>query len=178
MNTIVSLFADGGCITRNPSTLGGTWAWVAVNAAGVRVAERSGSITPADIGMGVVTNNVTELLAAVEALEAREPGWSGTLATDSGVTFKRLRRPEKAGMKGVPVELVARLKAAVKRAGRLTLLHLSGHPTAEQLRAGVGKHGLPVSVHNVRCDKLCTEAALAWKARNAPRLDRVPAETV
>ena len=38
----VALYADGGVIGSNPSSLGGTWAWCGVSASGDRIRTISG----------------------------------------------------------------------------------------------------------------------------------------
>lgn len=157
----VALYADGGVIAVNPSPLGGTWSWCLVDAAGERVQTASGVLTAAENG-GPVTNNVTELLALVNGLEALPAGWCGTVYSDSWVSLQRVFCAAK--LHGVPPWLVDRLHA-LQRGGRLApLLYvlLDGHPTRAQLAAGVGKRGSPVSEHNVFCDAECGRQARAY----------------
>lgn len=151
--TATKIYCDGGVIGRNPSTVGGTWAYVLLEK-DVELYKASGSITPADIGLPVVTNNVTELFAAVKALEMVPDKWSGHLITDSQVTLRRLmaKRPS---LKGVPKCLVDMLWTQRNRAGRLFVQLVKGHPTIAQLAAQPHKY----SRWNVLCDKMCGVAA-------------------
>jgi len=156
------LYADGGVVGRNPSSLGGTWAWVLVRGGEV-VRQASGAVTPGDVDVTAVTNNQSELLAAVRALEAMPPGWAGVLRTDSKVTLHRLTHSEK--FNGVPQWL--RLRALAVRRGRRWRVELvGGHPTRAELAAGrLRKNGLPCCRWNVLVDALCGAAARAL-ARN------------
>jgi ribonuclease HI len=154
----LDLYADGGVIGANPSTLGGTWAWCLVDATGKRVCEYSGVITPEQARMSVITNNLTELLAIVNAREALPYAWSGTIHSDSWVSLQRVFLAAK--LKNVPPWLVDRLQQ-LQRDGWFSGCSwklLDGHPTKAQLAAGVGKRGGPVSIHNVWCDEACTQA--------------------
>lgn len=161
MTAIVTLFADGGVIGRNPSPIGGTWAWVAVDAAGDVVAQASG-VLPAPPG-STVSNNFAEFAAAVQALEQMPDGWAGTLASDSAVTLGRLCSGWT--LAGIPLAWVQRGAAVLQRLGPITPLLLQGHPTRADLARGIGsKRGYPVSIHNVTCDRLCQEAGRAYLA--------------
>src|SRR6266404_4390464 len=84
---ITALYSDGGCVKKNPSPYGLTWAWCAVNDSNNRVEERSGYILKAG-----VTNNHAEATAGILALEwAQLQGLHDiTLFTDSNVTRGRL----------------------------------------------------------------------------------------
>lgn len=151
------VFTDGGCAGRNPSALGGSWAWVQV-AGGVEVRRASGTVTPAQVGLPVVTNNLTELLAAVEALEACPAGWAGTIHTDNKVTLHRVHprpKPARPSMVGIPQALRDRLAAAKARLGRYAVRLVAGHPTGAELAAGRTAKGVLASPFNVACDILC-----------------------
>lgn len=161
------LYADGGVIGSNPSARGGTWAWCLVRD-GVRAEEESG-VLPCEMLLPSVTNNVSELYAAVRALESRPSGWTGTIYTDSQTTVYRVARPAVAKMHGVPGFLIDRLRAVRTRLGLLHIRLVGGHPTAEELaeghRGGGSRLGVwrgtrvPVSVHNVWCDQECSRLA-------------------
>lgn len=151
------IFCDGGVIQVNPSPLGGTWAFVHV-VDGVRRHEASGTVTPADVGLTHVTNNLTELLAVVLALEYLPRGWTGELFSDSGVTLARFRN-RRAKMNGIPVELQCRLRTNQERLGAIATTLLGGHPTRLELLRGQRSDGTPVSVYNMRCDDLCKQRA-------------------
>ena len=166
---VITLFADGGIIGRNPSPIGGTWAWVAVDAAGDVVAQASG-IIPAPPG-GTVSNNLAEFVAVVQALEQMPDGWAGTLASDSAVTLGRLCQEWK--LTGLPWTWIRRGMLVLQRLGPITPLLLQGHPTRADLARGIGaKRGYPVSIHNVTCDRLCQEAGRAYLAKIDPKLVR------
>lgn len=154
---VESAFADGGCVLLNPSPHGGTWAWCHVNAAGERVREAGGHVTPAEIGMGTVSNNQTEFLALLLCLEALPDGWGGKVFSDSGVTIGRFRDGDKT--KGVPPVWVRRLASVRHRLGELEYVLLGGHPSKKELAAGVRKDGKPVSEFNVWCDRECQRQA-------------------
>lgn len=156
---ITDLFTDGGVCGRNPSTEGGTWAWCHVQN-GQRVRHESGFIARSEVGLDKVTNNLTELFAAVRGMESLPPGWSGTIWTDSQITLLRIRRGKQAKLNGIPDWLRERLAAVKARLGnsyRVGLL--GGHPSRKDLARGTRTDGTPVSVHNVFCDGLCRKVA-------------------
>lgn len=158
------LYADGGVIGRNPSAHGGTWAWCLVSGLD-RVREASGTVTPAEIGLPLVTNNLTELLAAVTGLEAMPDGWGGTLYTDSKITLLRVSKTKRqAKLNGIPDALRARLQAVKDRLGGYKVVLLGGHPSRGELLDGRRKDGMPVSIHNVHCDSLCGREARLFLA--------------
>lgn len=154
----IALYADGGVIGANPSPIGGTWAWCLVNASGQRVCEYSGTLL-ASPELPFVTNNVSELVALVNGLEALPHGWSGTVYSDSWVSLQRVFLAAK--LKNVPDWLVDRLQTLQRSRKLATMSYvlLDGHPTKAQLAAGVGKRGAPVSEHNVFCDAECNRRA-------------------
>lgn len=160
MATIVSLYTDGGCITRNPSPIGGTWAFRGVYANGYCALSDSGVITPEECGMTTVSNNVSELAAAVFALEAMPEGWKETLFTDSEVTLLRVRQTKRqAKLNGVPESLRSLLAEQKARLGKYEVVLVAGHPSKLELFRGVSKSGLPVSLENVRVDAECRRQA-------------------
>jgi hypothetical protein len=161
---ILAAYTDGGCLGRNPSAVGGTWCYCFVDRDGCRCEYDSGVITPAGIGLPVVTNNVSELCAAVEAMKQLPQGWSGTLYTDSLITLRRVLDPGGVGMKGVPPFLLGMLVGAKQRLGWFGAVLLGGHPNRRELYAGVRKDGLPVSIHNVFCDGECQRLAREFMA--------------
>lgn len=165
MSNIVAVYADGGCILRNPSPYGGTWAYCLVDAAGQRVQGESGVITVAG---ETVSNNLAEFVAVVMGLEALPAHWSGRVCSDSKVTLGRLFWQWRLRL--LPDEWVIRGGEALERLGPLTPVLLDGHPTRAHLAAGIGKRGHPVSEHNVWCDAACGEQAreyLAQRERSA-----------
>lgn len=158
-----SIFCDGGVISRNPSSIGGTWAVVLVGPDGAEVDRRRNVITPQEAGVIAVSNNYTELLAACMGLSLVPDGWAGALYTDSNVTRCRLLGVHPR-MAGIPAALEEFMWAQRRRLGPFTVTLLGGHPTKDDLFRGVGKRGLPVSRWNVLCDKLCSAAARAYLA--------------
>jgi len=155
MSAIIErVYADGGVCLKNPSPIGGSWAWLQVAHDEV-LREASGHVTPGQAGFpgGTVSNNFTELLAAVLALEALPDGWCGTLYTDSQVTLYRLTGSRKFG--GIPEPLRRRCQAQLARVGFVRVVLLGGHPSRKDLAAGYRRDGLPVSKFNVRADELC-----------------------
>lgn len=158
--TIIACYADGGVIGRNPSPVGGTFAWCHVDMDNIQVASYSGVITPVEAGLPAITNNLTEMLALVAGLEALPAGWAGTIYSDSQVTLGRMFEGWK--MNNIPAWLVRRGSAALQHINRprCSCVLLDGHPTQVQLAAGRGKRGAPVSEWNVWCDKACGKAGL------------------
>lgn len=155
----MDLYADGGVIQVNPSPIGGTWAWCAVDATGQRVTTASGVI-PAPPG-GTVTNNLSEFAAAVLALESAPPGWTGTLYTDSNVTRGRL--VDGWALNNLPLDWIKRGEVVLQRMGAFRVVLLQGHPTKDDLKHGIGaKRGFPVSAHNVWCDQECQRQARTY----------------
>jgi ribonuclease HI len=163
----VSVYCDGGVIGRNPSPHGGTWAWLHVSAIGGELDRDSGIVTPKDVGLPTVTNNMTELLAALFAMEAVPEGWSGTIYTDSHVTELRIERrhssQKPASMVGIPPLLVERVRKARARLGDFKVVLLGGHPTIDEVRMGRRRDGFPCSAHNVRCDQMCQDRAAQFR---------------
>jgi hypothetical protein len=158
----VALYADGGVIGRNPSPVGGTWAWCLVDRHGQRIRSRAGAILPRDAQVEAITNNLTELLALVCGLEEVPTGWGGTVYSDSWVSLQRVFLAAK--LNNVPPWLVTRLHA-LQSSGHLAAMRyvlLDGHPTQAQLASGVGKRGNPVSEHNVWCDRACGGIAAGY----------------
>ena len=155
------IFTDGGVMGRNPSPLGGMWAFCAVDARDVLIFGDGHVITPAEVELPYVENNVSELYAVIKALEWAPVGPRFELWTDSINTMRRLLDPIYASMNGVCDTLHQRLIAAVQRHGgtlpgqRLDVRLCAGHPTKAELEAGrKSKNNLPFSKWNVWCDKL------------------------
>ncbi len=170
MNVIASLYCDGGVIERNPSPFGGTWAWCMVGEDGSRIGHGSGICVRED-NAPAITNNLTELIAAVVGMELLPEGWAGRIYTDSIVTLYRIERREpgrpKAKMAGIPLWLVDRLEVARAKLGAYEVHLLGGHPSRAELATGrKAKSGLPCSIHNVLCDKLCAEESARFMKGN------------
>jgi hypothetical protein len=97
------------------------------------------------------------MIALTRGLLSLPEGWSGAVCSDSrlalGWVFWNFKHEQ------VPPVLYQKAHQARARLGRLTVIHLDGHPTAAQLLAGVGKRGNPVSEHNSWCDRECSRLA-------------------
>lgn len=156
-----AIYTDGGVIGPNPSELGGTWAYCWVNKNDKRIHTASGIVTPEMVGVDKITNNLTELWAAMEALQSLPEMWRGTIYTDSKITLHRITNSK--SFKGIPNTM--RLKIFdLRRDHKYKVVLIGGHPTKKQLIAGISKRGYPVSKHNVWCDERCNR--LAWKFKN------------
>lgn len=158
------IYADGGVIwdgKPGSSMIGGTFAWCHVNDAGDRIIMDSGMVYPHQCLHGKVTNNVTELVACVRAIQAAPDGFVGTLFSDSENALGRFFRGWK--MKNVPYWLGKEMAEQIKRISRgdidVNYILLDGHPTKWDMQRGIGKRGHPVSVHNAWCDDQCTVVA-------------------
>ena len=161
---IVALYCDGGVVGHNPSSIGGTWAWCAVDEEGNRVIERGGVVVAPP--NRPITNNHTEQIAITLALEAMPDGWEGTVYSDSQIGLGRVFKGWRTA--NLPRNISERSRAAVARLGAIKTVLLQGHPTKSDLAAGIGKkRGLPVSQHNVWCDKECNRQAEIYRQREA-----------
>jgi len=161
------LFVDGGVVSRNPSTIGGTMAWRHIVNRQV-TAQGTAIITPADAELPAITNNLTEMLALVIGFEELPGDWIGTVCSDSQVTLGRAFMGWR--WKNVPMWLVHRFqeqRARLVHYEQIKFILLDGHPTKAQLLSGVGKRGHPVSEHNVWCDEACGENGQVLAGRTA-----------
>jgi len=162
---IAALYSDGGVISKNPSHIGGTWAYCLVSETGMVLFDQSGVITPADAGMETITNNLTEMLALLRGLEHLGDNFRGTVYSDSQITLGRVSQGWK--WTGIPSWMHAmyrKQRARLAHWDEIKFVLLSGHPTAADLERGIGKRGYPVSIHNVACDKACGLAAKEYVA--------------
>jgi ribonuclease HI len=153
------LYCDGGVALKNPSPYCGTWAWLLVEH-DKELQRGSGIVEPADVGLPTVSNNLTELLAALRALQGVPEGWEGTLFTDSGVTMYRIAQPDRRTLPKFWYEMLVGLK----RTRKFQVVLVGGHPTKADLKKGFNKDGKPVSKWNVACDKMCRNLAQRFLA--------------
>lgn len=110
-------------------------------------------MTPDEVELPQITNNTTELLAAMIALENTSVGWSGLLTSDSQCTISRLKRPDMS-MEGVPFKIKVRLQSIMRDRPNVEFKLVAGHPSKKDLARGT-KRGHQVSEHNVECDRIC-----------------------
>jgi len=159
------LYADGGVISRNPSTVGGTWAYRVLGQDDQVIEQQFGAIIPAEVDVSAITNNLTELYAVLLGLEVLPVDFSGSVCSDSEVTLGRLFWGWR--WSHIPMWMhhrYQRLRGRFASWERITPVLLAGHPTRAQLAAGIGHGGLPVSVHNVWCDQACQQAGRIYLA--------------
>lgn len=153
------IYTDGGVIGPNPSPYGLSWCFVQVSNNRI-THQRSGVIEPADLGVVRVSNNDSECLAVIRALESVPFDWNGILWTDSKVAMQRLINPKLIDK--LPSYLQGRIKSLQQR--KLQIKLVAGHPTEEELRLGYAKrNGFPVSMFNVACDRECTRLAKLYR---------------
>jgi ribonuclease HI len=163
--TITGVFCDGGVILANPSPVGLTWAWCGVDSAGSRVIEHSGYIL---LPGKWSTNNQSEQIAICLALEGMKDGWAGVVHSDSSIALGRIFEQYK--YTNIPQNVIDRTIHSVKRLGKMTYVLMQGHPTKRELKAGIGKSGRPVSIHQVWCDKEChRQGKIAMEVVNEER---------
>lgn len=156
---VIKIYSDGGCILKNPSVYGGTWACLAVKDEKI-IWMKSGFITPADIFLPAVTNNYVELLAAVIGLLYVED--KADWYTDSQVTLRRLTNSK--SWAGIPGWLKG---DAIHCRGKINNAYLlGGHPTIEELKNGRSREGYPVSIFNKMCDLECTRLSKEYVEKN------------
>lgn len=110
--------------------------------------------------MPAISNNFTELLAAVRGMQAVPLGWGGIIFTDSFVTLCRVRRTRKqAKLKGIPQWLADELVLLKRSLGDYRAELAKGHPTVKDLARG-HRYGIKASIHNVFCDRLCGQVRI------------------
>ena len=155
---MTNLYCDGGVIGKNPSPIGGTWAFCVVDVElfDLHIIEQSGVIVPAQARLPEITNNLTEMLALVRGLQNLPDDWKGTVYSDSQITLGRVFDGWK--WNGIPNWLHVEFQRERKRLCNWEYIRwqlLQGHPTRAELDAGIGKRGYPVSIHNQWCDRAC-----------------------
>jgi ribonuclease HI len=163
-----ALYCDGGVVGHNPSILGGTWAFRILQDQ-VILEQNCGYITPKELHIVNVTNNITEMLALLHGLRRLPDDWSGTIYSDSLITIGRASMGWK--WKNIPIgmnRIYQRERGRLHNWEAITWTLLQGHPTKAELLAGVGSRGYPVSQHNVWCDRACQEAARQYLDEQDP----------
>ena len=162
------LYVDGGVILRNPSPIGGTWACCYVENDAI-VWSRSGVLTPDQACVKEVTNNQSEMYAMLMGLLALPKEYQGKVFSDSMITIGRVSMGWK--WKNIPDwghDLYYQARQHIPGFNEIKFKHLDGHPTKDQLQAGFGKRGNPVSKWNVWCDERCTYEGKEYMKRMEP----------
>lgn len=118
-----------------------------------------------------VSNNNSEYLAMLRAVESMPADWGGKVCSDSGITIGRFSQ----GWKhlNIPLQWERRMQEATARLSLNPedyILH-KGHPTRADIAAGEGRRKpggrlYPVSVHQELCDKLCGLALQLWSTHS------------
>lgn len=156
------LFVDGGLVGRNPSSVGGTWAWCLVKSGDIFDCG-SGVILPQTYNLRAVTNNFSEMVAMLFGLEGllrnslnpRPP-----IVSDSAITLGRVSKGW--SWTNIPTSIHQRYLDLLDREKTLPqweFILVDGHPTKSELMSGVGRRGHPVSKWNVWCDEECQRLA-------------------
>ncbi len=155
---IAHLYTDGGVIQKNPSPIGGTWAYCIVID---NIVHSSGSgVIGVSSDWPTVSNNYSEMMAMIRGLEAISTyRVLFDVSCDSAVTIGRI--VNSYAWRNLPNDLVLRYQKLRERFNDfkgIDFVQLDGHPTRDQLRSGIGHRGHPVSQWNVWCDKQCRES--------------------
>lgn len=150
------IFCDGGVVGPNPSQLGGVWAFCWVDEKGNRIKEVSGVVSPDQVGLPTITNNLTELLAVLFAIQSISRDWSGNIHTDSRVTYLRFTSSWK--FNGIPAPVRRAVVYLKQKPHNWRMVLIAGHPTQADLEKGF-KGDYPVSEHNVWADMECNRLA-------------------
>lgn len=162
---MLKLYSDGGVVKKNPSPIGGTWAYVLVRDDQDIIGFNKGFISPQDMGVDeFVTNNQTELLAMVEGLSHLKHDAIVEICSDSEITLGRMFRGY--ALKNIPAWLVRVMKHEQERLihfKKFTYTLMDGHPTAMEVQRGIGKKGHITSKYNVLCDDMCNQVAQRYK---------------
>lgn len=161
------VYSDGG-VFRPRRCEAGSWAWVATDDQDEEVACQYGWIEQGPNTPDGISNNMTELAAACNALgwmTRVTPRWSGILCTDSQITIGRLSMGWR--LKGIPDGWARRMGETLRSLGAVHYVPMKGHPTKADLEAGQGTRKedgktYAVSKHQVKCDRLCGEALKKW----------------
>lgn len=150
------LYTDGGVIQKNPSPIGGTWAYCLVTIKGNLMYEDY-DVERADRFNGkLVTNNQMELLAVIRGLQTLRRDMVVHICSDSEITLGRLFHGY--AMENIPewmLEELAQERSRLTQFKNFKYTLLSGHPTKSQLITGTGRNSHPVSQWNQRADSLC-----------------------
>lgn len=170
------IYTDGGVISKNPSLIGGTWAFCLVNCnenfERTQIIGMSGFVPVVN---NPFTNNWSESIAICLAFESLPEKWSGTIFSDSACALGRAFLNWR--INNLPKIIHIRTLAALERLGEIKYRLVQGHPNKKELNHEFGtdeEYKLPlgrketnpyheevfggkrvVSIHNVWCDKEC-----------------------
>ena len=153
------LYTDGGVVLKNPSTIGGTWAWCLVEDDKV-IRQDSGHITPKQMFSPTVTNNQTELYAVIRGFTGLNDRDIVEVRSDSEITLGRVFKHY--AFNNIPNWMVDFMDEEIDRLRnfkKFTYELMDGHPTREQVEKGIGKRGHVTSKWNVWCDEECRRQA-------------------
>lgn len=163
---MIKIFTDGGVIKRNPSPIGGTWAFHAVMPSWDNYRNEDSGIIPGTQD-NPVTNNQTELFAIIQALK-----WIPTkslvtycICSDSQISLGRVFFGW--AMSNISIDMQTELENELYRLSDVKIKQelYAGHPTKKQLERGWNdKKNLPVSKWNVHCDEMCRQEAEKYLA--------------
>lgn len=159
------LHVDGGCILKNPSTIGGTFAWCLVEN-DKQIAVGSGYVTPKSWNQDVITNNQMELYALIKGLEYLESSEVVKVCSDSEITLGRAFKDY--ALKNIPEWMKDELKVQQNRLYnfyRFWWSLIGGHPTESEILKGINKKGHVTSKWNVWCDRECNLQAENYLSR-------------
>lgn len=117
----------------------------------------SGIITPEQMKLKVITNNISELYAAVKAILSVPKEWDGKIYTDSLITYRRITTSHK--FNGIPNGL-KKLTTKLRTENKYMAKWIKGHPNENDLDNGKNDKGQLVSKYNVLCDDLCNELSI------------------
>ena len=135
----------------------------------------SGIVTPDFLETNEVTNNQSELMAALQALLAQPPGWRGKLHTDSQVTIYRLNG---GGTERSMTPVLNRELTFARGHSRCEVSLVGGHPTKIDLEKGfLKRNGAICSKWNAACDARCCALAkwmMAWQSKKKRKTKQPP----
>lgn len=176
-----SLWTDGGLLSRNPSKIGGTWAWVRVNEKLEIENQSSGILLPKHLNTEArvyteVTNSHSEITAIYRGLRELPDDWIGEIVTDSKLCISWLTQKDRLGerlvWKNCPDWLQERVIQEQNRiygsGGHLKYRHVDGHQNDSI------DHRF-----NILCDDMCRKEGEDYKERHgivATTTKRIPKE--
>jgi ribonuclease HI len=165
------LYADGGVIGANPSSVGGTWAYVLVHNDDETILEQDSGVITLEVMETPCTNNQMEFYAILRGMIAANPNTLTMVCSDSNVSLGRFFKGW--SITNIP-EWMLEMYRGIKRmyhtnsftgAIKMKYTLIDGHPTLAQLKSGIGKRGHQTSKWNVLVDRLCNDEAHDYQLR-------------